>query len=135
MADLSVDIAVQIKMDPRWQQVRDKVQKAVEIGARHVEGDAKQRMANWPAVDTGATMNSIQARKPMGMFAQFMQAMGVGGADAEDIEWRIGPTTEYAPFIELGTNRMAARPSLVPALKQEEPKLRAAITQIMQGLR
>ena len=134
MAELNVDMKVEIKMDPRWKEVRDKVQKAVEIGARHVEGDAKQRMANWPAVDTGATMNSIQARKPMGMFAQFMQSIGAGGADDEDIEWRIGPTTEYAPFIELGTSRMAARPSLVPALKQEEPKLREAITQIMQEL-
>ena len=134
MAELNVDMKVEIKMDPRWKEVRDKVQKAVEIGARHVEGDAKQRMAEWPAVDTGATMNSIPARKPMGMFAQFMQAIGAGGADDEDIEWRIGPTTEYAPFIELGTSRMAARPSLVPALKQEEPKLREAITQIMQEL-
>ena len=134
MAELNVDMKVEIKMDPRWKEVRDKVQKAVEIGARHVEGDAKQRMAEWPAVDTGATMNSIQARIPIGMFAQFMQAVGAGGADDEDIEWRIGPTTEYAPFIELGTSRMAARPSLVPALKQEEPKLREAITQIMQEL-
>lgn len=54
-----------------------------------------------PAVRTGRLRNSIAWRM---------------GVDAESIYADIGSAVLYAPYVELGTSRMEARPFLRPAL-------------------
>ena len=67
-------------------------------------------------------MGSIAA-KPVGGFMR-----------GENLEWRVGPVTEYSPFIEFGTVYMRARPFMVPALESEAPRFREAIEQLMKKL-
>ena len=122
MADFTMNLAVVVTIDPRWRQLGARVPKAVEIAARNVEKGAKERIAAWPAVDTGDTKGSIEA-KP------------AGGFTGENLEWRVGPVTEYSPFIEFGTKYMKARPFMVPALEDERPRLIEALAQLMRELR
>lgn len=53
-----------------------------------------------PAVDTGRLRQSIGVQK-----------VGEG-------HYRVGTNVEYAPYLEFGTRRMAARPFMRPALEQ-----------------
>ena len=117
-----MDLKVEVKLNPRWRELGSRVTQAIEIAARNVEKGGKERIAAWPAVDTGATMNSIEAT-PVGGFMR-----------GENLEWRIGPVTDYAPFIEFGTVYMRARPFMIPALESEAPRFREAIEQLMREL-
>jgi len=121
LAEFEMNLEWVVHIDPRWRELGSRVPKAVEIAARNVEKGGKQRIAAWPAVDTGDTVNSIEA-KP------------VGGFTGENLEWDIGPVTEYAPFVEYGTRYMQARPFMVPALEDERPRLQSALEQLMKEL-
>ena len=61
MPDFNMNMQVSVQLPRNWGEVENKIKMAVEIAARHVETDGKRRIAEWPAVDTGATMNSINA--------------------------------------------------------------------------
>ena len=122
MADFTMNLAVVVTIDPRWRAVGPRVTQAVELAARNVEKGGKERIAAWPAVDTSATINSIKAQP-------------AGGFTGENLEWTIGPSTEYSAFIEFGTRYMKARPFMVPALEDERPRLIEALAQLMRELR
>ena len=122
MAEINMEIKIELKLNPKWREFQPEVTQAIEIAARNVEKGGKERIAAWPAVDTGATMNSIEA-KPAGGFIK-----------GENIEWRVGPVTEYAVFIEFGTWKMRARPFMIPALEDEGPRIEKAIKQLMGKL-
>ena len=110
--EFGVDVTVTMRLDPRWRELESRFEQVVEIAARHVETKAKDDVP----YDTGATKNSINAT-PEG-----------------ELSWRIGPTTEYAPFLEYGTRHMVARPFLIPAVEQEVPRLRRALSQVTDEL-
>ena len=113
MADGFVfETKIEIKLDPRWRRLESEFEAVVQIAARNIEARSKRLVP----IDTGATMNSIEAR-PEGK-----------------MEWRIGPTTEYAPFLEYWTRHMIARPFLIPAVEVEAPRLEQALSQLMQRL-
>ena len=120
MADAfaKMDMEIKIDLNPDWATVGPKLQDVVEIAARHVELDAKDRLRNWPAIDTGATFNSTQSRRQ----------------DTQGLVWRVGPATEYAPFIEFGTVYMRARPFMIPAAEKERPRVEQAITELFKDL-
>lgn len=63
-------------------------------------GYMKQEIQKAHAVDTGAMLNSVTEEKA-----------GKG-------EYLIGPTVKYAPYVALGTSRMAARPFHIYAAKR-----------------
>ena len=128
LAKFEMNLKIEVKLDPRWRAVGAVVSQVVEIAARNVEKGGKGRIAAWPAVDTGATMNSIEA-KPVGS-----SAIARGLMRAENMEWQIGPSTDYAPFIEFGTVFMRARPFMIPALEDERPRLIEALVQLMKRL-
>ena len=120
MADefLKMDMEIKIEIDADWAKFGGKLQNVIEIAARHIEVDAKDRLRNWPAVDTGATIGSVQSRKQ----------------DTQGLVWRVGPVTEYAPFIEFGTVYMRARPFMIPAAEKERPRVEKAITELFKDL-
>jgi HK97 gp10 family phage protein len=103
---------IEIKLDPRWKQLESQFEAVIQIAARNIESRSKQLVP----IDTGATMNSIEAR-PEGK-----------------MEWRIGPTTEYAPFLEFGTERMPARPYMIPSGEHERPRVRKAVAELTKRL-
>ena len=84
----------------------------LEIAARSIEGKAKQTVP----VDTNATRGSIRVDN-LGNFSR-----------------RIGPTTDYATYLEFGTSRMPARPYIVPAAESERPRLQAAVSAMLDRL-
>lgn len=61
---------------------------------------------------TGATANSITSNL------------------VNDLTVEVGPTTFYAPFVELGTSRMPAKPFMAPAAERNEPAFMEAIARI-----
>lgn len=83
----------------------------VRASAQRVVSTAQQLVP----VDTGATKGSIHATTRQNGF---------------DLEAQIGPTTEYAPYLEYGTVRMAPHAFMGPALDRETPGFVAAIGQI-----
>ena len=105
---VQVDIAHLSKFNNAYE---NRIKEVVQIAARNIEKDAKQRMTDQDAVDTGATRLSIFVSPGTPSFSQ-----------------HIGPTTEYAPFIEFGTRFMPARPYMIPALEQEAPRFREALS-------
>ena len=111
--DFVFETKIEIKLDPRWRQLEPQFEAVIQIAARNIEGRSKQLVP----IDTGATMNSIEARP--------------GGK----MEWRIGPTTEYAPFLEFGTSRgMDARPYMIPSGEHERPRVRKAVAELVKRL-
>jgi hypothetical protein len=117
-----MNFEIKIQVDPNWRRLEDFVKDEVERAARHIEGDAIQRVNDWPAVKRGFMVGSIDAHKH----------------DMEGMEWEIGPTMEYSPFVEYGTanadgsERMAARPFMVPAAEQERPRFFRAVQEIFR---
>ena len=122
LAEFTMDLKIEVTLPKNWRELQGTVTKAVEIAARNVEKDAKVRIAAWPAIDTGTTMNSIEA-KPVDGFVK-----------GENLAWRIGPVTEYSPFIEFGTIYMEARPFMVPALEGESSRFKEAMVQVIKKL-
>jgi len=117
-----MNLKIEVTLNPRWRELGSRVTQTIELAARNVEKGGKERIAAWPAIDTGTTMNTIEA-KPVGNLMR-----------AENLEWRVGPVTEYSPFIEFGTIYMRARPFMVPALESEAPRFREAIGKLMKEL-
>jgi HK97 gp10 family phage protein len=79
--------------------------------ALDIEADAKKTVA----VDTGATKNSITA-------------------DIDGLHAEIGPTTNYAPYLEYGTARMAPRPFMGPAADKRVPIMNRAVDKLIDGI-
>ena len=72
--------------------VDDAIGRALLAGGLMVEGAAKMNIIETDFIDTGATLNSTQARR---------------GDSAAEVE--IGPATEYAIFGELGIGQSEKR--------------------------
>ena len=111
------EIAITITFEDRRLQelsaeLQTKVRQVVLIAAHNTERRAKELVP----VDTGDTKNSIEVRPGPG-----------------DMEAEVGPTTDYAPFLEFGTRRMAARPFMVPAAEAERGPFMAALKAIVEG--
>lgn len=68
-------------------------------------------------VDTGALRSSIST--------DFSGNAAAGRMSAE-----IGPTVDYAHFVENGTSRMAPQPYMRPAAERHVPRLEAALRRI-----
>tara|TARA_R110000765_G_scaffold383073_2_gene474338 strand:+ start:343 stop:741 length:399 start_codon:yes stop_codon:yes gene_type:complete len=110
--EMNVDVKVDMsKFAKAVEKYPDKIKEVVQIAARNIEKDSKQRMTDQDAVDTGATRLSIFVSPGTPSFSQ-----------------HIGPTTEYAPFIEFGTRYMAARAFMIPTLEKEAPRFKEALS-------
>lgn len=84
-----------------------RLSRALRKTALDIEGDAKI----FVPVDTGALKNSI-------------------GSDIDDFHAEIGPTMDYASYVEEGTSRMSPQPYMRPAAERRIPGLRRAVSDI-----
>ena len=86
--------------------------RALEICGGKAEGYAKMLCP----VDTGNLRNSITHQQ------------------TDETTELIGTPVEYAPYVELGTYKMSARPYLVPAVENHVDEYRAIITNELHRL-
>jgi len=95
-------------------QTADRLKDVLRIAAFQVEKTGKQLVP----VDTGATKNSIRPDFD----------------DLNKLEVRVGPSTEYAPFLEFGSHagRRKARPFMTPALEKQRKSFLAAVAQVIE---
>jgi len=91
-------------------QMRQRAGQAIRKAALDIEARAKAIVP----VDTGNLKNSIQAQKE------------------KEFTWIVGTHVEYAPYVEYGTYKMAARPYLGPAAEEVRPQLLAAIERFLE---
>jgi HK97 gp10 family phage protein len=91
--------------------VEGKLAHVVWLAARNIEKKSKEIVP----VDTGATKNSI-------FIDPGRPAMSA----------KIGPTTEYAPFIEFGTRYWEGKPFMIPAAEAERKRFEDAIAQVFE---
>jgi len=84
--------------------------------AHDVEAEAKVIVILKDIIDTGATLNSIQVHPVAG----------------ERFARRVGPTTDYAIHLELGTHRMAARPFMTPAAESKRQSFSDAVMAVYE---
>lgn len=99
------------------QRVGAKGSTVVRAYAHLIEGTGKQ----FVPVDTSATKNSI----------------GVdfhGDGRSSEMSADIGPQTEYAPYLEYGTVKMAPHAFMGPALDRHSPGYLAAVAGIADPL-
>ena len=92
-------------------ELQKKKDTALEICGGVAESYAKQRCP----VDTGNLRNSITHQQ-----------------EDQNTEL-IGTNVEYAPYVELGTVKMRARPYLRPAVDGHKAEYRAILERIMQS--
>jgi HK97 gp10 family phage protein len=48
-------------------------------------------------------------------------------AQEDELTWVVASPLPYARFLEFGTQKMGARPHLLPSVEEEAPKMRAAL--------
>lgn len=106
----------------RGEKVNTNLGKAIKSACLIVEREAKVSMSpngpsspgEPPAVDTGRLRASITHR------------LEGGGRDTRTKGY-VGTNVEYAPYLEFGTSRMAARPFLTPALEKHREEIKRLI--------
>lgn len=109
MASISVNININKNITG---QVGVACQRALEICGGMAESYAKMRCP----VDTGNLRNSITHQMD------------------GDTTVEIGTSVEYAPYVELGTYKMAARPYIVPAVEEHADEYRGVIINELNSL-
>lgn len=85
--------------------VRDLIRRAIRVEAQAKDNASQSppsQPGHGPAVRTGLLRGSITWRP---------------GIDAKSPYVDVGTAVEYAPYVEMGTSRMEARPFLRPALE------------------
>jgi hypothetical protein len=85
-----------------------------------VQGVTRLSIEAQKAIDTGAYWNSIEVSTPSG--AKFRDAAPPSDVEQDiptppDHSVIVGPTVNYAVYVEFGTYKMAARPSLIPSFE------------------
>lgn len=111
-------------------QLQRRASALVRATAFGIEGDIKTSMAEpksghiygnhqasapgeSPAIDTGQLANSIQTV-------------------VEELSATVGTNTEYAPYLEFGTHRMAPRPFMGPAFERAKPEFEKGLKELVK---
>lgn len=92
-------------------ELQEKLIKALETVGLVAEGDVKKKT---PVGETGRLRNSITHVTEESEKAVY-----------------IGTNTEYAPYVELGTSKMKAKPYLKPTVEANSEKYKKIIEQTM----
>ena len=107
---------VDVKMTSHSEEVKAEAKAKITAWLTAIGEDAAQTAAERAPVDTGRLKNSITS-----------------AVDPEEQVAYIGTNVEYAPYVELGTSRMAARPYLRPAAENHGDEYRALMEQAMKN--
>lgn len=107
---------IEVALDTTGPYKAAKVDKIVVASAHLVEAGGKRRAA----VDTGAMRSSIGTD-----ITRHGEGPGYG------TEAEIGPTVEYAPYVEAGTERQPPQPFMGPAADEVEPMFLAALADVL----
>lgn len=89
------------------------IEKAMESIGLKAEGYAKKSLTDQKAVDTGRLRNSVSHT-----------------CDKNTVY--VGTNVEYAPYIEMGTSKMGARPYLEPAIRDHLQEYKNIIEQTLK---
>ena len=96
----------------------EQLAKALMAGGLVLEGKAKGNIIRFDYIDTGATLNSTQARE------------AASGADTAEVQ--VGPTTDYAIYGELGVGQ-PAKPFMRNAFDEgKSAAVRAVVAELKQ---
>lgn len=95
-------------------ELEEAVKKALTLCGTEAQSYAKKYLTEKGAVDTGNLRNSVAYK-------------------VEDQTMAVGTNVEYAPYIEYGTYKMAARPYLEPAIADNADKYRSIIRSTLGG--
>lgn len=111
---MSTDITEVRKLAADLAEAPLKARRQVAVAVRKAALDVQAGAQQLVPVDTGATKNSI----------------GVDlAASGATLSATIGPTTNYAPYLEFGTVHMAPRPFMGPAADAVAPLLEQAVAE------
>ena len=110
-ADFSAVTALAVDLGKVGPRVVRQAQRAVEAATRGTERDAKLGAA----VDTGTMRSSITS-------------------DIKALSGEVGPTVDYAEYVEYGTSRMAPQPFMGPATDRNAALFYKAMESINPGL-
>lgn len=133
-----------IKFTDRSPEVRRALEKALELGLETIgmvaETHAKEAITCHGAVDTGRLRNSITyaVKKREGEIVAYRDNEGAGyeqaiGYGVKKDEVYIGTNVEYAPYVELGTSRMPARPFIRPAATEHGEEYKQMLKEFMEN--
>ncbi|MEI6796615.1 MAG: HK97-gp10 family putative phage morphogenesis protein [Methanomassiliicoccales archaeon] len=102
------------KLQHLGEEVRTKAKEEIMTSALEIESRAKELCP----VDTGRLRSSIRTDS---------------STEGEELGATVFTDVDYAPYIELGTSRMAAQPFLVPAVEQVAPQMIRNLETIIQN--
>ncbi len=104
--------------------LRPKASEIVRRTAMDILANAEANLPNpdGRGVDTGNLKDSYQVGDPDNVFE-----MKPG-----DTEAVVGTSVEYAPYVEMGTSRMAAIPHLTPAAEKVRPGFEQAMKKLVE---
>lgn len=136
-------VTLQSNVDAVNKKIDQAFAQAAEIIGSMAESHAKQYLTDSGAVDTGRLRNSVAHGVSGGKLSiteytdNSGKVVGTYGSASvpKDANYKyiimIGSNVFYAPFIELGTTRMAARPYLRPAIEQHKDEYKNVLKTLL----
>lgn len=126
MAKEAISVKLESNKDLVLKATQEQIEAALEAIGIQAEGYAKLLCR----VDTGLLRNSIthavfnqgaaiqkyEADKAKGKSGKKLSGTYKGKADSEKNTVFVGTNVEYAPYIEMGTKRIASKPFIKPAM-------------------
>lgn len=126
MASTTINVEIENRTPELFQKLQSGIERFVKTGAEYVRDHLRTSMAGpkhgkrygthiasapgeSPAVDSGNLTGSIDI------------------VQANTLEAKIGTPVEYAPYLEEGTSRMAARPLWARTAKESLPTLQTLL--------
>ena len=120
-------------------EIKQAVSRAVVGTALELQGNIKTSIARGPA--SGRTYEKYSPRRTHTASAPGQPPMTDTGRLVNSIEFdklgdltaTVGSKLAYAPYLEYGTSRMAARPFFRPAIEEIRPKYMARLEKAING--
>ena len=135
-SDFSIDAKDFLKSLENYDNNVDiKLQEALVKCALGIEKDAKLNLTNQNAVDTGRLRMSLytDVQSVKNYEVEIGTDLSKVGPKKRTKGPGVGTSVEYAPYVEFGTYKMAARPFLRPAYDKNIEKLNEKLKQILGG--
>lgn len=116
MSAIEIDFSeVEANLERLVNSLPDKFAKGMQDACHLVEAKAVEKVP----VDTGYLKNTITNKVTK---------------EGSIVDGWVYATAEYAPFIELGTYKMPAKPFLYPALNENQSAIRQIFSEVLNGV-